>query len=180
MSRFVIILLLVLFLPSQLAPAQTQEEKSAADVVVTGSLSELRNKRRVLLIVHKSAVVDAREQAKVILAEIYRPNGEPRPRHPRVFNSIARRLNKYMVKYQSLSAARDLSDAEFIVFFNLIEYRRPLGYPYPYGELFVILNDRTEGRQPRIIWKTRKSPVWAEDAVKDLINDLRTARGEEQ
>src|SRR5918911_940390 len=143
---------------------QAQERSASRDLVVTGSLSELRNKRRVFLVVRRSSLVDAREQSRAILAEVFGADTEPRPRYPRLYNSIAKRLNKYMTKYQSISSARDLRDAEFIIFFNLIEYRRPLGYPYPYGELFVILNDRSEGHQPHIIWKTRKSPMYAEDA----------------
>ena len=171
------ILLLAGLLLVCLASAQPQQ-KSINDVTVTGSLSELRNKRRVFLVVRRSSVIDAREQARAILDEVFRVDGEPRQRFPRLYNSLARRLNKYMVKYQSISAARGVGDAEFIVFFNLIEYRRPLGYPYPYGELFVILNDHSEGARPRIIWKTRKSPMWAEDAVKEFINDLKATRGE--
>ena len=159
------------------APAQSQQ-RGINDIVVTGSLSELRNKRRIFLVVRRSSVIDARGQAGAILAEVFKTDTEPRQRFPRLYNSLARRLNKYMVKYQSISAARDVLDAEFIVYFNLIEYRRPLGYPYPYGELFVILNDRSEGARARIIWKTRKSPTWADDAIKQFINDLKAMRGE--
>jgi hypothetical protein len=83
-----------------------------------------------------------------------------------------------MLKYRSISAAREISSAEFIIIFNLLEYRMPLGRPYAYGEMFVILNDRSGAGQPRIIWKTRKSPVTVEDAINELIRDLKDARGE--
>jgi hypothetical protein len=171
-----LLLIALLLISSAQAPAQQQQNFN--DGVVTGSLSELRSKRRVLLIVRRSAVLDVSGQAKAILSEVFRSNAETRPRFPRLYNALARHLNKYMTKYQSISAAHDLGEAEFIVFFNLIEYRWPLGTPYPYGELFVILNDRTEGARPHIIWKTRKSPVWAEDAIKEFIRDLKAARGE--
>lgn len=128
--------------------------------------------------VRRSVIVDASGQGRTILSEAYQPSAEPRGRFARIYNVLARKLNKYMLKFQSISAARNVSEAEFIVLFNLLEYRRPLGRPYPYGELFVILNDQEKGHEPRIIWKTRKSPVWAEDAVDEFIRDLKAARGE--
>lgn len=144
-------------------------------VAVTGSLVELKNRRRVLLLVRRSAVVDSRGSAESLLKEAYASGSI---RYPRIYNLLAHYLNRYMSKYHSISAVTRASEAEFIVFFNLLEYRRPLGYPYPYGELFVILNDTAAGQRPRVIWKTRKSPLWVEDAIKELIRDLKTVRGE--
>jgi hypothetical protein len=167
-----IILLIICFHPAQ------SLQSTFNDGVVTGSLYELRGKRRVLLMVRRSSIVDASGQDKAILSEVYRPNVEQRGRFARIYNAIAKKLNKYMVKNQSISAARDISEAEFIVFFNLLEYRWPLGRPYPYGDMFVILNERSNGRQPHIIWKTRKSPRWAEDAIDEFIRDLKATRGE--
>jgi hypothetical protein len=158
-------------------PAQAQQN-TLNEGAVTGSLYELRDKRRVLLIVRRSSVVDANGQAKNILSEVFEPGAEPRGRFARIFNALAKKLNKYMTRHQSISAARNISEAEFIILFNLLEVRRPLGTPYPYGDLFVILNDRTGGHQPRIIWKSRKSPMWAEDAIDDFIKDLKATRGE--
>lgn len=157
----------------------TQSQQSTVDDrVVTGSLLEIRTRRQVLLLVRRSAVIDSRGQARSILNEVYRPGTEPGRQYARIYNEIAGKLNKYMRKYGSISAVTDISNAEFIVFFNLLEYRRPLGHPYPYGEMFVILNERSGSRQPHIIWKTRKSPVQVEDAVNELIRDLKTVRGE--
>ena len=177
MKRTKRVLLLALLLMIYSGQGLSQQN-TFNDGVVTGSLYELRGKRRVLLMVRRSAVVDASGQAKAILAEVYGPSLEQRGRFPRIFNALARKLNKYMIKNQSISAALTISDAEFIVFFNLLEYRRPLGTPYPYGDMFVILNDRSYGRQPRIIWKTRRSPRWAEDAIDEFIRDLKATRGE--
>ena len=163
------------------SPPSGQSDNSAdsgGGVAVTGSLAELKHRRRVLLLVRRSAVVDSRGGADALLQEAYAAGAAGAPlRYPRIYNLLAHYLNRYMNKYQSISAAKSVPDAEFIVFFNLLEYRRPLGHPYPYGELFVILNDTTDGHRPRVIWKTRKS-LWAEDAVKDLIRDLKTVRGE--
>jgi hypothetical protein len=171
--------LLIALLLACLLPGQSQERMADVnDGVVTGSLTELRTRRHVLLLVRRSAVIDSRGQARSILNEVYRAGAEPPQHFARIYNTIAGRLNKYMVKYRSISAVRDISNAEFIVFFNLLEYRWPLGHPYAYGEMFVILNERSGNGQPRIIWKTRKSPISVEDAINELIRDLKDARGE--
>ncbi|HWS98698.1 MAG TPA: hypothetical protein VN256_00405 [Pyrinomonadaceae bacterium] len=160
-----------------------QSDNSAdtgGDIAITGSLSELKYRRRVLLLVRRSAVVDSRGGAEALLKEAYAAAKAGAPlRYPRIYNLLAQHLNRYMNKYQSISAARGVPDAEFIIFFNLLEFRRPLGYPYPYGELIVIVNDTENGNKPRVVWKTRKSPMWVEDAVKDFIRDLKAVRGEE-
>jgi hypothetical protein len=174
-------LLPLLFVALTCGPALSSrgvQSDAAADsngrvgVAVTGSLAELKNRRRVLLLVRRSSVVDSRGGTESVLKEAYA--GGPL-RYPRIYNLLAHHLNRYMSKYQSISAVKSAAEAEFIVFFNLLEYRYPLGYPYPYGELFVILNDSA---RPRVVWKTRKSPLWVEDAIKDLIRDLKTVRGE--
>jgi hypothetical protein len=173
----ILLLLLVLATGRPAFGRGRQNSDDATPSVVTGSLTELRNRRRVLLIVRRSLVIDSRGQAATVLNEVYKTDSAASRRYPRLFNLLARKLNNYMRKYQSISAAENVSDADFIVFFNLLEYRRPLGYPYPYGEMFVILNDKTGGKPPRIIWKTRDSS-WAEDAIDNLIKDLKAARGE--
>ena len=170
------LLVALLVCPALNRAQQNPVEEDAS--VVTGSLAELRNSRRVVLLVRRSAVVDSRGLAKTILNEAYRTDPDARVRYPWLFNLLARNLNRYMKKYQSITAVKDVSDADFIVLFNLIEYRRPLGFAYPYGEMFVILNKREDGKPPHIVWKTRKSPVWAEDAIKDFIRDLKAVRGE--
>ena len=171
--------LILLLISPTLAPAQKQEEPAhLSESVVTGSLYELRNKRRVLLMVRRSSVVDTSGHAKEIIDEAFKDGGQASMRFPRTYNTLARKLNNYMKKHQSISAARNISEAEFIVLFNVLEFRRPLGVPHPYGELYVILNENTSGKQPRIIWKTRKTSMWVEDAIDDLLKDLKTFRRE--
>lgn len=157
-------------------PSRAQSD-GADEMTVNGSLEELRNKRRVLLMVRRSAVVDASGAATPsVLSEVDKQAVGARPQSfPRTYNSIAKKLNKYMNEYGSITAARSIADADFIVFFNVLEIRRPLGTPYAYGELFVILN---QAPQPRIIWKTRKSGMFAEDAINALIRDMKMMRGE--
>jgi hypothetical protein len=170
-------LLLALFICPCLISAQEDSEKEQPSVVM-GSLAELRNSRRVLLLVNRSAVVDSRGLARTILNEAYRADAPARIRYPRLYNLLARKLNDYIRRYQSITAVKDIAEADFIVLFNLVEYRRPLGYPYPYGELFIIHNNRASGKPPHIVWKTGNSPIWAEDAIKDFIKDLKAVRGE--
>lgn len=167
--------------PSQSLPGGQSDNSadSSGGVAVRGSLAELKNRRRVLLLVRRSAVVDSRGGADALLKEAYAAGAAGAPiRYPRIYNLLAQHLNRYMSRHQSISAVRSVPDAEFIIFFNLLEYRYPLGHPYPYGEMFVILNDTAQGRRPRVIWKTRKNSMWVEDAIKELIRDLKTVRGE--
>ena len=171
------LLIIALFVCPALNQAQ-QDSADAPPVIVTGSLEELRNSRHVLLLVRRSNVVDSRGLAKTILNEAYGANPETGARYPKLFNMLAQKLNNYMKKYHSISAVRNIEDADFIILFNLLEYRRPLGFSYPYGEMFVILNKTSDGKPPRIVWKTRKNSMWAENAIEDLIKDLRAVRGE--
>lgn len=179
-----LLLLFFVVLANHSALSQSQQTTANGDngggssSMLTGSLADLRNSRRVLLLVRRSTVIDSRGQARTVIKEAYREDPDARVRYPRLFNSLARKLNKYMSKYGSMTAVKNIPDSDFIIFFNLLEYRRPLGYPYPYGELFVILNDRLGGKPPRIVWKSRKSPMWAEDAIEEFIRDLKTVRGE--
>jgi hypothetical protein len=124
--------------------------------------------------VRRGAVLDARGVDASVISEAYR-EGSHRPAFPRTFNLIARKLNKYIKEHKSISAARSLADADFILFFNVLEIRRPLGTPYAYGELFVILNTQPA---PRILWKSRNSGRFADDAITDFISELKAVRGE--
>jgi hypothetical protein len=164
--RLIISLAIILSCASSLP---SQERDSG-----TGSLAELRGKQRVWLIVKRGAVLDARSVDASILSEVYR-EGSHRTTYPRTFNLIARKLNKYIKEYKSVSAAPSLSEADFILFFNVLEIRRPLGTPYAYGELFVILNTKPK---PRILWKTRNSGKFVDDAISDFISELKAVRGE--
>jgi hypothetical protein len=159
-----------IFIITSAAPLSSQQR----DAEFTGSLSELRDKHRVWLIVRRTAVLDARGAEESVLSEVYK-QGSGRQNYPRTYNLIARKLNKYMREQQSITAASSLSDADFIVFFNVLEIRRPLGTPYAYGELFVILNAR---ERPRILWKTKTGGKFVDDAVGDFISEMKAARGE--
>jgi hypothetical protein len=118
--------------------------------------------------------LDARGAEASVLSEVYREENL-RPAFPRTYNMIAKKLNKYMKEHGSITAALNLANADFILFFSVLEIRRPLGTPYAYGELFVVLNAKSK---PRILWKTRSSGMFVDDAVNDFISELKNVRGE--
>lgn len=97
-------------------------------------------------------------------------------RYRLAFGTIAGKLNKFIRKYKSITAVDSVEESDYVIFFNLLEYRRPLGVPYPYGELFVIVNPQPGAQGgPRVVWKSKK-PEWAEDAVDELLDEMRLLR----
>lgn len=146
----------------------------------SNSLAEVRDKRNVLLVVFKSRVidVDAGDRERGIIEDVLKADPEPKGRYRWVYSQLATKLNKYARKYKSLSAARELSEADYVIFFNVVEFRRILNTIYPYGELFVIVKGSPDTlKPPRVVWKARKV-LFAEDAIGDLIKDLKALRGE--
>ena len=144
------------------------------------SLEEVRDKRAALLVVFKSRVinVDVSDRERAIIDDVLKADPEPKGRYRWVYTQMARKLNKYINKYNSLSPAKSLSEADYVIFFNVVEFRRILDTAYPYGELFVIVKGAPEKlKPPHVVWRARKVLV-AEDAINDLIKDLKTLRGE--
>ena len=162
---------LLLFVLSFCATAQAPDGDA-------NSLAEVRDKRSALLVVFKSRVVDVADREGAIIDDVLRADPNPEGRYRWVYALLARKLNNYRHKYKSLSAASELSNADYVIFFNVVEFRRILNTPYPYGELFVIVKGSPEKlRPPRVVWRARKV-LYAEDAIGDLIRDLKTLRGE--
>lgn len=149
------------------------------DVLGDGnSLEEVRDKRSALLVVFKSRVLDVNDRERAIIEDVLKADPQPKGRYRWVYSQLARKLNKYIRKYNSLTPATDLSAADYVIFFNVVEYRRILNTPYPYGELFVIVKGSPETlTPPRVVWKAKKV-LYAEDAIGDLIKDLKALRGE--
>jgi hypothetical protein len=143
-----------------------------------GSLSELRDKQRALLVVFKSRVIDVNNNERAIIDDVLKGDRTPQGRFAWVYNDLAGKLNKYINKHQSMSSARNLADAEYVIFFNVVEFRRILNARYAYGELFVIVKGSPKNlKPPRIVWRAKKVLI-ATDAIGDLIKDLKTLRGE--
>src|SRR5215212_2579396 len=142
------------------------------------SLSEIRDKQNALLVVFKSRVFDVSDRERAIIENVLKADPRPKGRYSWVYNQLARKLNKYMQKYKSLSAAKELSQADYVIFFNVVEFRRILNTLYPYGELFVIVKGSPETlKPPRVVWRAKKM-LFADDAIGDLIKDLKAVRGE--
>lgn len=168
----VLIPTLFILLLSLTAAAQTPE------LPTSNSLTEVRDKHNALLIVFKSQVIDASDRESAIIDDVLHADPVPKGRYRWVYTQLAKKLNKYISKYKSLSAARGLSEADYVIFFNVVEFRRILNTPYPYGELFVIVKGSPEElKPPRVVWRAKKVLV-AEDAIGDLIKDLKAVRGE--
>lgn len=142
------------------------------------SLSELRDKQRALLVVFKSRVIDVTDRERAIIQDVLKADPQPKGRYRWVYSQIAHKLNKYIRKYGSLSSATELTDADYVIYFNVVEFRRILNTWYPYGELYVIVKGSPETlKPPRIVWRAKKM-LFAEDAIRDLIKDLKAVRGE--
>jgi len=143
-----------------------------------GTISELRDKQRALLVVFRSRVVDVSNRDRAIIEDVLKADSQPKGRFRFVYNELAHKLNKYIRKYNSMGSAKDLADAEFVIFFNVVEFRRILNATYPYGELFVIVKGSPqESKPPRIVWRAKKMMIGT-DAVDDLVKALRALRGE--
>ena len=142
------------------------------------SLAEVRDKHNALLVVFKSRVLEVGNRERAIIDDVLKADPHPQGRYRWIYSQLARKLNNYINKYKSLNAATELSDADYVIFFNVVEVRRILNTPYPYGELFVIVKGSPEKlKPPRVVWRARKV-LYAEDAIGDLIKDLKAIRGE--
>jgi hypothetical protein len=160
------------------ASAQNVAPKARADHS-GDSLAEIRDKQRALLIVFRSNVLDAANDERAIIDLVLKANPQPRGRYQWVYGALARRLNAYIRKHQSMTAAHELGDADYVIFFDLLEYRRILNTVYPFGELFVIIKGSPDSQKPpRVIWRSRKAQ-FAQDAISELIRELKLTRGED-
>jgi hypothetical protein len=174
MKTVFVILLLLLSCSSAVAQNGAVEN----DVSVRNSLWEVRDKRRALLVVFKSRILDANDRERAIIQDVLKADPEPVGRYRWVYGQLAKKLNGYMRKYKSLTAADDLAEADYVIFFNVVEFRRILNTIYPYGELFVIVKGSPETlKPPRVVWRAKKM-LYADDAIGDLIRDLKAIRGE--
>lgn len=142
------------------------------------SLSEVRDKKTALLVVFKSKVISVDDRERAIIEDVLKADPQPKGRYKWVYGQLARKLNSYIRKHNSLIAARELADADYVIFFNVVEFRRILDSIYPYGELFVIVKGSPETHKPpRVVWRAKKMG-FADDAISDLIKDLKHLRGE--
>lgn len=143
------------------------------------SLAEIRKSRRLAILIKRSSVVNASESDDPIIDEALSSDPRESLKYRRTYIIIANKLNSYIRKYRSIRAVHEIAKADFIVYFKLVEYRRLLNGIYPYGELFIIANsDPAQSRPARVVWKTKKV-MFAEDAIKDFLKELRGVRQEQ-
>ena len=151
---------------------------ATAQAPADNSLEEIRDKHSALLVVFKSRVLDAADRERAIIDDVLKADPKPTGRYRWVYSQLAGKLNKYIHKYKSLAAAKELAEADYVIFFNVVEFRTILNTRYPYGELFVIVKGSPETlKPPRVVWRARKV-LYAEDAISELIRDLKAVRGE--
>ena len=171
------LILLVVLLLATCAVAQDSSARLQS-AHAGSSLAEVRDMRRVLLVVFRSRVLDASGNERAIIEDVLKADPRPKGRFRWVHALIARKLDKYKEKYRSLFPAEGLADADYVIYFNVLEFRRILDTIYPYGELFVIVKGSPEElKPPRVVWRANKV-LFAEDAIGNLIKELKAVRGE--
>lgn len=168
-------ILLLLLISFSCRRAGSRGESALSEV---NSLEEVRNMQSALLVVFKSRVLELQDRERAIIQDVLKADPEPKGRNRWVYNIIAGKLDKYIRKHKSLIPAQVLSEADYVIYFNVVEFRRILYTYYPFGELFVIVKGSPEKlRPPRVVWRTKKM-LFAEDAIGELIKDLKILRGE--
>ena len=159
-------------------PAQQERTVALHSAHAGNMLNELRNKHRALLVVFRSRVLDVNDRERAIMDDVLKADPQPKGRNRGVYNLLAHKLNDYVRKYRSLTAADGLADADYIIYFNVVEFRKILDTVYPYGELFVIVKGSpAQLKPPRVVWRARKV-LFADDAMGDLIKELKALHGE--
>src|SRR4026208_896470 len=84
------------------------------DLAEGNSLKEVRDKRNALLSFFKSRGSDASDGERAIIDDVLHADPVPKGRYRWVYTQLARKLNKYIHKYNSLSPAHALSDADYV------------------------------------------------------------------
>ena len=178
-ERLQLLLLPVLALAASATALAQQDTAVTLNSAHAGNpLMELRDKHRALLVVFRSRVLDVSDRERAIMEDVLKADPEPKGRNRWVYTQLAQKLNAYIRKYKSLTAAEGLADADYIIYFNVVEYRKILDAVYPYGELFVIVKGSPQQlKPPRVVWRARKV-LFVEDAIGDLIKELKAIRGE--
>lgn len=173
-----LILLIALMLTTCVSAVAQESSARLQSAHAVSPLTEVRNMRRALLVVFRSRVVDASGNERAIIEDVLKADPRPKGRFRWVHTQIARKLDKYKNKYRSLFPAEGLADADYVIYFNVVEFRRILDTVYPYGELFVIVKGSPEQlKPPRVVWRANKV-LFAEDAIGNLIKELKAVRGE--
>ena len=65
----------------------------------------MRDKQNALLVVFKSRVLDVSDRERAIIQDVLKADPQPKGRYRWVYSQLARKLNKYIRKYKSLTPA---------------------------------------------------------------------------
>lgn len=146
-----------------------------------GMLSEIKDKRNMLLVAGRSFAVDARAPTEVSAEDVRRALEDARaPTNLRVFRIVANKLNAYIRKYQSMTSVVTREEADFLVVFKVMQERHSSisNQSFSYGKLFVVVRGARAGDKPRVLWESKGEMMQAEDAAGELIKALKEVRGE--
>ena len=169
-------LLLVCAGPSFSQEKNTIEVNSGG---VNGSLEEIKDKHRVLLLTSRSQMIDVQNSAQAIVDEIYKKDVSKRSFHYGAYRAIAVSLNNYIRKYRSLIPVQRVADADFIIVFKVHPGSRPATSEFRElikGQMLVIKNGTPDDPEPSIVWRTKHDHAEVEDAIRDFIKALKAIR----
>jgi hypothetical protein len=153
-------------------PSQTGEPALGT---IQGALLEIKGKRRAKFLVIRSEVVNAKGDSSDAAIAAITSGRDTEQKHWLAYSVIARKLNKYIRQYKTMTAAEGTSEVDFYIVFNLAGYRRTINGIYASGELFVIAP--SPSGSPRILWRSEKE-MFAEDAASSLIRALKVVYGQ--
>jgi hypothetical protein len=158
-------------------PAKADDKTEAgaeSPPVAFGTLDEIRGKRLVRLLVVRPRTVSASDPTQGVVAAVA-SGADTSPRLRWTHDLIARRLNKYIRKYRSMTAILPGMEPDYVIVFHLLRYRAVLNGVYPSGDMYVV-SYKAPG-PARILWRTSKE-MFEEDATKELLKALKASRGE--
>ena len=160
-------------------PAQSTPDDGESGVL-RGELSEIRDKRRALLIVNRSYAVDTRGSLRSVVEEVFAKPGRIGLRQEYAHDLVARKLERYEREHGGLQLVETLEEADFVIVYKVVALHRSFSEdePFVYGEMFVFLN-RTPGRpQPALLWRSKGDHVSPGEAVGEFVKSLKAVRGQ--
>jgi hypothetical protein len=159
------------------AAAQDGDDGVVGVSIARGELAEIRDKRRVLLLVSRSLSVDVRGALQAVLDEVFGESPRPAPRHQYAYDQIAKKFERYGRDYRPLALVETLDEADFVVVYKAVAEHRSYSpeEPFVFGEMYVFLKS---GSQPVLLWRTKGDRVTPGDAAGDFIKALKAVRGE--
>ena len=160
------------------APAQSTPDDEAG--VARGELSEIRDKRRALLIVNRSYSIDTRGPLRSVVEEVFEKSGRVVLRQEYAHNLVSRKLERYEREHGGLKLVETLEEADFVIVYKVVALHRSFSEdePFVYGEMFVFLKPTPERPQPVLLWRTKGDHNSPGEAAGDFIKSLKAVRGE--